>query len=664
MGIVQRLRAEKRATTFNPLHPRDPALAQLWGFGATSVSGQNVTPESAMQLSAVLAAVRYLSETVASLPLQVYRRGNDNVREIARDHAWYEPLHDAPNRYQTSFEWRDMAMQHLLLRGNAYSRIVFNSPAGRLPRRELLPLHPDRVTPYWSDGNIAYAYDPPVGERETLLADEMLHIRFMPGDGLSGVSVLKHARETIGHKLALAEYGGLFFANSARPSGVLQHPRQLSKEAQNRLLDDWNERFRGSSSSSRGTAVLEEGMTWTPVVGIAPEDAQYIQAEGMGVADIARIFRVQPHKIGDLSRSTFSNIEHQSIEAVQDSLRPWLVRWEQAIRRGLFAGDGGHFVEFNLDALLRGDTVTRYQAAALARQNGWLSANEIRASDNLPPIQGGDVYMMTPNATTQVLPSGMPTPDGAARNWGAPEQRALPASRDDFLRLRRAWTKQLEDAATRLLKRDAAEVARHFKTMARSTRTVDDFDRWLTEFGADASGSVARAMAPTFESYLLASAELAASMAGSTAAVDLGEFPAAYTAAYAARHSARSVSEIRALLEAAAADELAADMDELMENWRTVRPGEVAAHESVKASSAAARVAWMMLGVENLRWVASPQACPICEEMDGQVVGIGLNFVNAGDEAPSADADAPGMVAGDTAHPPLHTGCTCQVLSD
>ena len=288
----------------------------------------------------------------------------------------------------------------LALRGNAYARIV---PADGNPVAELVPLHPDRirVLPQLVGGRLAYEYWPRSGPREVLLQDEVVHLRGLSisEDGLLGLSPIDCMREAIGLALAAEAYGARFYRNDARPGVVLKHPGRLSAEAAARLKHAWDQRFEGVHNAHR-TAVLEEGMA-VETIGMTAEQAQFLETRKFQRIEIAAMFGVPPHKIGDLERATFSNIEHQAIEVVTDTIRPWAVAWEQALTRDLFTQEmrRTHMLAFNLDGLLRGDIESRYRAYATGRQWGWLSANDVREREDMNRIDEGDLYMAPVNMT-------------------------------------------------------------------------------------------------------------------------------------------------------------------------------------------------------------------------------------------------------------------------
>ena len=376
-------------------------------FGGTT-SGKAVTERSAMQMTAVYSCVRILAEAVAGLPLHLYRYKEDGGKEKALDHPLYLLLHDEPNPEMSSFVFRETLMTHLLLWGNAYAQIIRN---GKGEVIALYPLMPNRmVVDRDIHGQLYYQYTRSTEEAPTMKGvtvnlppSDVLHIPGLGFDGLVGYSPIAMAKNAIGMAIACEEYGAKFFANGAAPGGVLEHPGTI-KDPQ-RVRESWQSTFGGSGNSNK-VAVLEEGMKYTPI-GISPEQAQFLETRKFQINEIARIFRVPPHMVGDLEKSSFSNIEQQSLEFVKYTLEPWLVRWEQSIQRILLSPEEkkSYFAKFNVEGLLRGDYASRMTGYATARQNGWMSANDIRELENMdriPAEEGGDLYLINGN----MLPLG------------------------------------------------------------------------------------------------------------------------------------------------------------------------------------------------------------------------------------------------------------------
>ena len=373
-------------------------------WGATS-SGKSVNERSSLQMTAVYSCVRILSEAVAGLPLHVYRYNDNGGKEKAIDHPLYRLLHDEPNTEMTAFAFRETLMSHLLLWGNAYAQIIRN---GRGEVIGLYPLMPNKMkVDRDSKGNIYYTYSRTQDDTKlskpgevVLSPHEVLHIPGLGFDGIIGYSPIAMAKNAVGMAIACEEYGAKFFANGAAPGGVLEHPG-IVKDPE-RVRQSWNSVYQGSGNSHK-VAVLEEGMKYTPI-GISPEQAQFLETRKFQINEIARIFRVPPHMVGDLEKSSFSNIEQQSMEFVKYTLDPWVVRWEQTINRMLFSSEEKktYFVKFNVDGLLRGDYQSRMNGYATARQNGWMSSNDIRELENLDKIPaelGGDLYLINGSMT-------------------------------------------------------------------------------------------------------------------------------------------------------------------------------------------------------------------------------------------------------------------------
>ena len=368
-----------------------------------STAGKSVNERSAMQMTAVYACVRILSEAVAGLPLHLYRYKEDGGKEKVIGHCLYHLLHDEPNKEMSSFIFRETLMTHLLLWGNAYAQIIRN---GKGEIIALYPLMPNKMkVDRGEDGELYYIYSRSTDEANAkedstvvLTPREVLHIPGLGFDGLVGYSPIAMAKNAIGLAIATEEYGAKFFANGAAPSGVLEHPGTIKDPA--RLRENWNSTFGGSANSGK-VAVLEEGMKYTPI-SISPEQAQFLETRKFQINEIARIFRIPPHMVGDLEKSSFSNIEQQSLEFVKYTLDPWIIRWEQSLSRSLLTPDEKktYFFKFNLEGLLRGDYASRMNGYATARQNGWMSANDIRELENLDKIPaelGGDLYLINGN---------------------------------------------------------------------------------------------------------------------------------------------------------------------------------------------------------------------------------------------------------------------------
>ena len=410
MGIFKRKQKEKRNLDKKT---SDFIKGVDLDNSSTSNSGVDVDEETALKISAVYACVKVISETIASLPLHLLKELTNGDYEKAKQHPLYNILYETPNNEMTSFTFREMLMTNLLLWGNAYALIRRNR-YGQIV--ELYPLKSKNMTIERDPKTRAIKYTYTNGVvTKSYTSKQVLHIPAFTFDGVLGVSPITYAREAMGLALATEEFGARFFGNGARPGGVLEHPGVVKDPE--RLRDSWNKVYQGTANSHK-VAVLEEGMKYHEI-GMSPEDSQFLQTRSFQLTEICRIFRVPPHMIGDLSRSTFSNIEHQSIDFVVHTIRPWLVRWEQAISRSLLTDEERtiYYAKFNADGLMRGDFATRMSGYAIARQNGWMSANEIRALENMNKIpieQGGDLYLLNGNMISAAQAN--PVNSGGAEN--------------------------------------------------------------------------------------------------------------------------------------------------------------------------------------------------------------------------------------------------------
>lgn len=425
MAIFARLRLATRAALGQFFHPASESNSWSTWLAGRSTSGETVTPDTARRIATVYACTRVLSESIGYLPLNVYRRLPNNGREIAYDHPLSRLLHgDRTNPYQTPFEFKELLQSRLTLRGNAYARILFN---GRGEIESLLPLHPDRVQVLVnSQGELFYQHTPPSGAK-IYRSDEILHLRALGDDGIIGRSPIDECAEVMGEALAMGRFSSETWQRGARFSGALTYPGTLSPAAQESIRKSWESTYSGTANSGK-VLILERGFDYKPL-SMTVEQAQFIEKYKLTRSEIAGIFRVPPHLIGDLERATFSNIEHMSLEFIQFTMGPWIVRWENALQAALFSPEEQeqYFVKFNTSAFLRGDALARAQKLAIERTNGIISANEWRALEELNPIDPaiGDVYLtplnMSVNGNQQQTPAtgGVPTANGAPAPAGA-----------------------------------------------------------------------------------------------------------------------------------------------------------------------------------------------------------------------------------------------------
>jgi len=446
MGIFSRFRnraGKNQAADTQPKIENNLSTTKSIFWGGTA-AGVSVNETSAMQTAAVYSCVRVISEAVAGLPLGVYcyeemqtgraGGGGDGQGEgssgrsttgtsAVRKHHLYSLLHNAPNPEMSSFVFRETLMSHLLIYGNAFAQIMRDG-SGRVTA--LYPLLPNKIDvwrsnageifyTYWRDADEAAArggrFPPHPNDRYSpdgfnpaggivLRKDQVLHIPGLSFNGLVGYSPIALAKNAVGMAIATENYGAGFFANGANPGGVLEHPSSIKAEGISKLRDAWEVIHKGAGNAGK-VAVLEDGLKYHPI-SVSPEQAQFLETRKFQLNEIARIFRVPPHMIGDLDKSSFSNIEQQSLEFVKYCVNPWIIRWEQALWQNLLPPSerDTHFIKFNLDGLLRGDYETRMKGYAVGIQNGFLCPNDVRKLENMNEIseeKGGFNFMVNGN---------------------------------------------------------------------------------------------------------------------------------------------------------------------------------------------------------------------------------------------------------------------------
>jgi HK97 family phage portal protein len=660
MSIVSKL-FEKRA------HPSNPSQWLLDLGLKPTASGVEVTTEGSLSSVAVYACVRILAETVASLPLIVYERQGKG-KDRAVKHPLYTLLHDLPNKEMTSFELRETLMGHVALWGNAYAEIEYNK-AGRIIG--LWPLRPDKVEVKRVNGQLIY-YVKVNAETIPLAKQQVLHLRGLGSDGVKGYSPITLARQAIGLTLATEEFGARFFGNGARPGLILEHPGQLSETAQGRLKAAIGREHQGLSNAHR-LMVLEEGMK-VHEVGIPPEDAQFLETRKFQTTEIARLYRIPPHMLADLERATFSNIEHQSIEFVTHTIRPWLVRWEQAINRDLLLPTerSTYFAEHLIDGLLRGDIASRYQAYSIGRQNGWLSANDIREKENMNPIEGGDVYLIPLNMipadeAEQQLDTEQPndeTQKSLETRALQIENRAqnLAASRR---RLANSFQRLLKDTTDRIYRREIADVGRAI-TKYFGKRDANDFSVWLREFYNEHKEFWIKQIKPILLSYADQVGVSVANELDIAPGQSIDDFIEQYAEALANREAGSSHLQLQALLDEALTngEDPTEKLQGRLNEWGEKRSDKTSLSEAYSILGAFTLAFYVAYRVTRKRWVSTGENCPYCSNLNGKVIEVQKFFLDKDTDFQPEGAESPISIRFSAGHPPLHGGCDCVIVAE
>lgn len=640
MGVVQRL--TRGSGLSNPNKSLLQALLDM-PFGAPGIT---VTEKSALASTAVMACIRVISEDLASLPLQVFQK-QAKGRNVAETHPLYPVLHHKANPMMTSFTLRETMQAHILSWGNGYAEIESDG-AGDV--RALWPLRPDRTKAYVVQGTrdqvVYFTYDPVSQSNVPLPADRVLHIPGLGFDGLSGYSPIKLHKDAISLALAAEKYAGKFYSNGAQPAGVLTTKEELSPEAHKRLKREWKEMHQGLDNAQR-VAILEEGMDFK-AVGMPLEEAQFIETRKYQTTDIARIYLVPPHRIGDLEKATFSNIEHQQLQYVIHTLRPWLVRWEQAMLVKLFTASEqvAYFAEFNVDGLLRGDSLSRQQSLEVKRRNGVINADEWRELENMNPLPGGQ-------GKYYLVPLNMGTIDNVAE---PPEPAPAPAPAANSKRSALA-RKRLTGAYRHILTETWRRIVRaeHDAVLAAADRYLarhgrDQFEQWSDSYYAKHRDWAGKLLAPLMNAMAEAIREEAATEVSLDPKVteDYERAVSAYTDAVAKEHVDVSCAQVK--MTARLSADPVASLNAMFKEWDDQRVGAIVNRELTRSCAAFSVATYREAGVWWLRWKAYGTAtCEQCAKADGKLARIdGLFYTEA-----EAGRDVP--------IPPLHDGCSCAV---
>lgn len=633
----------------------------------SATGGKDASPEQAMGLSAWYNGVTIIAGTIGSLPCKLYRKRGD-ARELVTDDPRGWMIHRSPNQWQTAFEWREMAQGHMSTRGNHYSAIQ-RDRTGRAVA--LMPLHPDRVRPEVEGGQIVYKVTRS-GGIDTIPARDMLHLRGLSGSGLTGYSPVALARKSLGYSLALEGHGSELMGNKARPGGVLTTDQVLKKESREALANSWDSMFTGGGLGR--TAVLDAGLAWQ-AVGFSAEDAQFLESRSFQVTEVARWLNLPPHFLKDMERATFSNVEQQALEFVMHTIRPLAERWEQRLDVAFLEPEerGELFFKFSLEALLRGDSETRAAFYRALFDMGSLSPNDIRAMEDMNPVDGGDQRFVQLNlvplekAGEVVQPN--PTPPAPDE-----DERALPPTEDRGLELRvlrsaklrrrfmEAHKRLMTDAAGRLVRREVQDLRRILDRV--EDGDVDDLLRRIDRFSEGLPDVARSVMGPVLVAYI----DLVASAAAEE--VELEDFDTervagwreSYIDSFATGHTDETVRNLRGTIIDAEGDPFT-NARRMVDRWEQDRATAIGLREAVTAGGGIAVSVYAIAGAGAVWRNSGTENCPYCQMLEGRTIRAGERFLEEGDTLdPGGDVE-PMTMRRSVGHPSAHSGCDCYVTS-
>lgn len=652
-------RASKVPTQSNP-------FLGLLKTGNESKTGVSVDEEEALSSSAVWSAVTQLSQTIGSLPLHYYVKQKDGGKKKYSESPLYNLMHLKPNSEMTAMVFREAQMAQVLLMGTSFAEVE-RDKLGRITG--LWPLLTARmqVLRDRESTELYYKYQLHDGTYHIFHPVQILRVTGFSHSGILGYRPIDKNVETVGLNLALQEYFARFFGDGATPPAVLEHPEQMSEEAQQRLRKQWFKNYGGLSNKHR-MAILEEGMK-LHVFGVTPEQAQAIEARQFQIQEVCRLFNMPPHLLKELSRATYSNIYEQSLEFVIYTLRPWLVRLEQAYNVQLIESkfQKKYFFEHSVEGLLRGDIEKRYNAYQVAIQNGWMNADEVRTLENMNPQPNGlgkkyyiplnwsekskaDELLMQSQQKAEQEPE--PDEEETKTYWRSKIHEIRSVVERD--RITKQYYPLFREAAQVVVTKEALAVKKQVKS---ENRAKSDIEKWLDEFYGKHREFIKTKLGPVFRSFAEAIQAASAKEIGVDVGIDadLEVFISDFIDRYADRHIDSSTGQLISLLEGEL-EELQIRADE----WTEKRPDKIATNETVRLDGAV--YSFMAFGAGlGVYWrIRGTKTCPYCQELNGKRVVSGQSFVNDGD-AVKPKGQEPMRINGTKAHPPLHRGCDCYI---
>lgn len=691
-NTAKKIERQEARSRIEPVSQLD--LAHYLG-GGVSWTNIDIDRLTVMGLPVLWACIKVLSESLASFPLILYRgTAEGETRERAEDHPLYDLLHDSPNPQQDAFCFKEQAMGHLGIYGNFYANIVRD---GTGYVRELWPLNPERMFPFRLKGELLYRYraspyfqtqdlffrskdsqkagyfqaqgEPYADQVESILtADEVFHVHAFGFDGIRGYSPLELQRETYGLAIAAKHYAADFFANDGTPSLAFLHNQHLTDQAMKRLQDSFRVNHARWGNKHR-PLILEEGMTPKELT-VSPDKAQLIEVQKFLVSEVCRIYRVPPHLVQDLERATFSNIEHQAIEFVQHTMRPWAMRWESAISRQLLSERDRkeYYAEFFMDSILRGDALTRSQVYAARIGSGQMSPNEARRREQENDREGGDKFYIPLNWVDANAPA--PEPKTPAPKSGEPtdapevnsrEQRTLRSARSR-LAIANSFRILLKDSAARIVRKECHDLRKAVDEQLK-LRDAATFDQWMEKYYRDLPEYIRRQVTPVYQAFSNAvRAEIANEIGvDETVKPEDEQFVRDFTDTFIKRYVSSSQGQLKAIVRDAAPQMTGDELNKRLDEWEANRAEKVASNEKTQASNAFAKNIYRLAGIAALIWMAMGQkTCEYCQQMDGMKTSIDDDFAYNGEEIPD---DRSLGIKKSIGHPPLHGGCDCQVMA-
>jgi HK97 family phage portal protein len=635
------------------------AYSDFWynavGGGPTK-AGVPVNEETALKYLAVFSCVSLIAGDLASLPLILYQTGKDGSKKRATSEPLYDILHNQPNKNTDSLHWRETGESHLLTWGNFYNEIKRNARTDEVTEIIQLP-KPGIVQVKQNRKGFYYEWrDPKTNNIQKRSRRNIFHIAGFGSNGIMGMSIIGIAREAISLGIAARDYGSLFFGQGTHPAGVFETDKSLGDNKQG-FIKDLQKQYGGLGKSHKAM-VLEMGMKYKPIT-IPMDDAQFLDTRKHQDLDICGMYKVPPHKIAiHGANSNNNNLEQENGSYVSQCLRPWLVRWEQAMNMQLLTPEQrqrGLFTEILAEGLLRGDQAARAEYYKSMWSQGAMSANDINKIENRNPVPGGDQYFVPLN----FIPSDQAADFLTQSNEPAqkPESKTFRSLSGSILlrdRISKQYYPLFQRAAQDIVNKEALAVKGQVGKN-RKNRENRDMQTWLDDFYRKMPDVIKSKIGPVIRSFSEAIQAVSAEEMGIDVGIsdDLERFINDYTERYAQRHTESSLGQLTALLE-----QDLDDLEERVSEWVDKRADKIATNETVRASNAIYQAVAFGIGLSTI-WRIRGKTCPYCTSLRGKRIASGGSYVQDGDELNPEGGTGPMKIRGLKMHPPLHQACDC-----
>lgn len=655
MGILDSLFEKKQATL-------PDSWVDFWPHQwLDSTKTTRIDHDTAITSTAVWNALVMIAGTIGSLPVDLLQKVGDNRREPVSGHSFNALQAGPANRWDMALSQVFEVLQgHSLVRGNGFAQKVRDNGE---QIRELIPLHPAKVKVHVERDGLTYEVRQSDGPSRFLDSDDVLHVRGFSPTGILGYDPVGLLGRAIGLTLNIEKHADRMYKNAGRRPGAISTDVHLKREAKQSIKESWNEAFGGDDPLR--TAVLDEGLKWQSL-GMTAEEAQMAANRTFQIGEVSRAFNIAPHLLKDFSSAGLrANIEQQSLEFAIYTIRPWLRRWENALSISILTEaerDQGYFFRFRIEELVSADIQTRYDAYKTAWQFGWMTTNEIRALEDMNPIDDGDTTFVPLNMVPRDQAAEVLMPSGNGKALPGPSEGKATRDRrlsEIRLRSRAVLRAGIRSAADSLLQR---ELERGRRILERSGST-QEFLQWTRDFYKDYDEKVFTTYFPLLMSH--------ASVVNSQLTDELGDidipeaelerFVEEYTRTMSRRWVSHSASRLENVAMREEDDPLAAVSEEY-ERWDDHRADTIADHESVRSDGALSRELYALAGVIALRWMTVGKNCPICNRLGGRIVGTREPFMSASETLDIPDAE-PFVARRMMTHPPAHSHCDCYLLS-